>query len=476
MSQLTRAPTDVLEALCQGRLTLGNQTDIVAEVLTNDVEVTSSSLAFRLHLGFRRQRRQNLLDPRRPPIDVPEQFFHGPQVHRGTFLDAISGGRTGCFHSRDHDGVIRLSSRETEVGISLSRDSPTCLVCHSLSPEPRPRWVLLQEDGSDILRSVLPIENRAECHRCHGTANELNGMLILDISLAPIQAQLQANVRRMGIVTAVMTFVLLTGVGLLGRRFILLRLTRLGRTARSIAGGALGERAQITGDDVISTLAKDFNNMADATSSLIGEIKEREQQLSGVLNSLDDGLIVLDRDLRVMAVNRSISRRLGSTPDMLRGRQCGDAVSHALPCRDDKACPTTRCLSTGQVQRAVYQLPGSPDNGGCVHEVYATPVLGEDGSVSQVVEVWRDITERAHYDWMGYVGNFVAMWPSSRFPSPDTTWAERFMPSALRWAPASWAARSRGCSLFRRYSSEGCSSARTTTCGLGWGARRGSSH
>lgn len=294
----------------------------------------------------------------------------------------------------DHEGVVRMSSREADVGVLFPRDSQTCLKCHSRTPGARERWMLFKEDGTEMLRSVMPIVNRPECQSCHGTTKKLNGMLILDISLAPIQAQLRSEVRRIGIATAVLTVVLLGGVGILVRRQVLSRLTRLGRTARSIAGGALEERADARGDDVISSLARDFNEMADATSSLIAEVKDREQRMAGVLNSLDDGLIVLDRSFRVVAANRSISRRLCAYPEALGGRNCRDAIGHALPCRDDDVCPTARCIATGRLQRAVYQLPGSGDGGGRVHEVYASPVLGDDGSVVQVVEVWRDITER----------------------------------------------------------------------------------
>lgn len=294
----------------------------------------------------------------------------------------------------DHDGVVRLSSRETDLGIRLSANSPTCLVCHSQTPEARPRSVVLEDAGSEVLRSVLPIVNRSECHQCHGAANKLNGILILDVSLSPIQDQLRATVNRMGMATTALTLMLLIGVGVLVRHLILARLTRLGHTARAIADGAIGERADVAGDDVIAALATDFNSMADATSSLIGEVRDREQQMSGVLNSLDDGLIVLDRDFRVVAANRSISKRLCSYPEAMRGRNCRDAVGHLLPCHDDETCPTARCLSTGTLQRAVYQVPGSADADGRVHEVYASPVFTDDGSVSQVVEVWRDITER----------------------------------------------------------------------------------
>lgn len=294
----------------------------------------------------------------------------------------------------DHDGIIRLSSIQGELGVEISRDSATCLVCHSKTPEARERWVILEEDGADVLRSVLPIANRAECQRCHGVKNKLNGILILDISLAQIQEQLRRDAANMAIGIGVLVLVLLVGVGLLVRRLVLARLARLGRTARSIAGGAVGERATVEGDDVIADLAADFNNMADATSELIAEVKEREQQMAGVLNSLDDGLIVLDRDFRVVAANRSISRRLCAYPENLRGQMCRDAVGHSLPCHDDRECPTARCISTGRLQRGVYEIPATGSERGLVHEVYASPVYAADGSVSQVVEVWRDITER----------------------------------------------------------------------------------
>jgi PAS domain S-box len=294
----------------------------------------------------------------------------------------------------DHEGVIRLSSRDTELGLRLSANSPTCLVCHSQTPEARPRSVVIEDAGNEVLRSVLPIVNRSECHQCHGTSKKLNGILILDISLSPIQDQLRANVNRMGVATTALTLMLLVGVGALVRHLILARLIRLGRTARSIAAGAIGERAEVAGDDVIAALAADFNSMADATSSLIDEVRDREQQMSGVLNSLDDGLIVLDRGLRVVAANRSIAKRLCSYPEAIRGRNCQDALGHLLPCHDDETCPTARCLATGSLQRAVYQVPGTDGADGRVHEVYSSPVFTDDGSVSQVVEVWRDITER----------------------------------------------------------------------------------
>jgi PAS domain S-box-containing protein len=317
---------------------------------------------------------------RRLMTQILEEVGRRPEVRRAMVID--------------HGGVVRLSSRELDLGVRLSRDSPTCLVCHSKTSDERERWVLLHDDGIDVLRTVQPIENRLECHQCHNSAAKLNGILILDVSLAPIQAEIRSELGQMAIATTVLTFILLLGVGLHVRHLVLSRLNKLGRTARAIAAGAFGERADATGDDVIASLATDFNNMADATSALIEDVKGREQQLTGVLNSLDDGLIVLDRDFQVVAANRSIAGRLCAYPETLRGRNCRDAVGHALPCREDPECPTARCLSTGTLQRATYGFTSVVGGKGRVHEVYASPVFDDNGSVTQVVEVWRDITER----------------------------------------------------------------------------------
>jgi two-component system, NtrC family, sensor kinase len=325
-------------------------------------------------------RHQMLTRDDRLMTQILEEVARDPEVRRAMVIDK--------------KGVVGLSSRDADVGVRLSRDSPTCLVCHSKTPEARARWVLLHDDGIDVLRTVQPIENRPECHRCHNAAAKLNGILIMDVSLAPLQAQVRSELGRMAMATAVLTLVLLVGVGLHVRHLVLSRLDKLRRTARSIAAGAFGDRVDSAGDDVIASLATDFNNMADATSSLIEDVKGREQQLAGVLNSLDDGLVVLDRHFRVVAANRSIASRLCSYPEALRGRNCRDVVRHALPCREDAECPTARCLSTGKLERATYGFAGSVDHQGRVQEVYASPVFDDNGSVAQVVEVWRDITER----------------------------------------------------------------------------------
>ena len=296
----------------------------------------------------------------------------------------------------DHEGVVRQSSRRELVGQQFSRDTETCSVCHRKAALERTRWAVLELPGGEVLRSVLPIENRPECYACHPPTERLNGILILDVSLAEFQTQLSRDRRWMAAGTAVLGFFLLVNVGFVVRRLILVRLTKLGTTARSIAAGNLRDRAEVAGDDTISALATDFNEMADAALGLLTEVKDRESQLANVINSLDDGLVVLDQEFRIVAANHAFCRRIGTHPESLYGRDCHDMMRCRLECEvTGTGCPTARCLVSGELQRATFQVP--PENGdGRVEEIHASPVFDLDGNVFQVVEIWRDITERVN--------------------------------------------------------------------------------
>ena len=281
----------------------------------------------------------------------------------------------------DHEGIIRQSSRQELVGQQVPRDSEACMVCHRKAPAERNRWAVLDLPGGEVLRSVQPIENRPECHSCHAPEKRLNGILIMDVSLAGLQAQLSRDRRWMVVATTALGLLLLASVGLIVRRLVLVRLANLGHAARSITAGDLTKRAAVGGDDAITELAMDFNNMADAVLGLVTDVKERESQLENVMNSVDDGLVVLDRDFRIVAANQAFCRRFGSHPEALHGRRCQEALDVAFQCEMcGAACPSARCLETGEVQRATFQLPSSNGEPGRVEEVHTSPVFDQDGN------------------------------------------------------------------------------------------------
>jgi PAS domain S-box-containing protein len=201
---------------------------------------------------------------------------------------------------------------------------------------------------------------------------------------------MNADFRWMTIGSGALIFLLVGGIALLIRLVVVRRLQRLESTARRIASGDLEQRVKDEGSDTISYLAREFNTMADSVTGLVGEVRTQRERLERVINSIDDGIVVLDGKRNVIAANDAFLQRTGRYREQVLGCCCTD-LGPGLCTMED--CPTMSCLSLGNRQVRVCQLR---DPAGHVRweEVHASPIRNEAGELVQVVEVWRNITDR----------------------------------------------------------------------------------
>jgi len=295
----------------------------------------------------------------------------------------------------NHEGEVKVASDSSLVGTRFEKTSPECMRCHAVRAADRPRRVIVGTGDTAILRSVLPIANSPECHGCHDPADRLNGILILDVSLRRVEEALARDVAWIIAGAAALALFVLGSVGLLVRWLALVRLARLGRSARRIAAGGPHEPVDVGGHDIITSLAVDFDHMATSLGDMVYQLRLQEARLTNIVNSLNDGLVVLDQQSCVVTCNDSFARRIGETVESAQGRTCHASGLGTLPCcGSGSECPADRCRKTGTVQRALFTTTGREGGDGRVVEVYASPVFDDDGRVEQVVEIWRDITER----------------------------------------------------------------------------------
>jgi PAS domain S-box-containing protein len=168
------------------------------------------------------------------------------------------------------------------------------------------------------------------------------------------------------------------------------RLHKFETTARQIAAGDLGRRVPEEGSDTIAWLAREFNTMADSMGGLLADVHAEQQRLDKVINSIDDGIVVLDPARRVIAANQAFLDRTGHTRGHVMGCQCGQAGANMCAAGE---CPTVACLTTFERQVRLCQR-SRPDGEVRWEEVHASPVFDHSGQIVQVVEVWRDISDR----------------------------------------------------------------------------------
>jgi signal transduction histidine kinase len=170
-------------------------------------------------------------------------------------------------------GDIRQASRPELVGRRLDRvrllrylDQPETVVSGHL------------EDGQPIRSIVRKIRNGTECHGCHGSTAEVNGILHLDMSLLQTQAQI-AEMELSAIWTVVIVGLVLSTAGaLLMVRMVDRPLARLTTAMARVETGDLSVRAHHGSRDEIGRLAESFNTMVERLQAAREEIEAYHRQ------------------------------------------------------------------------------------------------------------------------------------------------------------------------------------------------------
>ncbi|MBI2833025.1 MAG: PAS domain-containing protein [Acidobacteria bacterium] len=296
----------------------------------------------------------------------------------------------------DHEGRVRLSNDPTFEDRVFARDSPACQVCHAIPSRQRATSALIELEGGAVLRSVYPLRNQPACHRCHDPSRTVNGVMITDTDVTDVRTRLAAQIKGMATLLGVIALVLLAGVTLVVRVLVLRRLERIEATTRAIADGDFSRRVEIEGTDAVARLGSEFNAMADSVTDLLSQLRRQRTQLENVMSSVDDGLLVIDRTFTVVALNKSLAERIGDARENLLYQRCHEIWGAHCDCtrgESDSQCPARACFASGQIHKSLrtrYTRDGALRE----EEVFASPIAGADGEVDQVVEVWRDITER----------------------------------------------------------------------------------
>ena len=202
--------------------------------------------------------------------------------------------------------------------------------------------------------------------------------------------------------------VLLTFTFGYGARIIVARpLRRISVVSRKLAAGHLDQRLPITGDEEIAALGTSLNTMAQTLSEKIQALSDGKQQLELILEAMEQGVMVLDREARITLTNSSLRRVLGTERDLsrrtplevLRRPQLDDAV-HAV-------------LGTGT--HRVLEINAGNNR---VLQANVAPVTNALGTVDSVVVVFNDLTDIRRTEQMRR--DFVAN-VSHEFKTPLTS-------------------------------------------------------
>jgi PAS domain S-box-containing protein len=105
-----------------------------------------------------------------------------------------------------------------------------------------------------------------------------------------------------------------------------------------------------------------------------------------LFDQIAQGMLLLDRDRRILAINRNAQEFFGVTEEEARGKQCWDITSFAL-CAEQ--CSFREVLQTGEGRKTLGFdcLLGRKYSSVCVN---LTPLRDSQGEIVAVMECFQD--------------------------------------------------------------------------------------
>ncbi|MFA6293425.1 MAG: PAS domain S-box protein [Victivallales bacterium] len=182
-----------------------------------------------------------------------------------------------------------------------------------------------------------------------------------------------------------------------------LRERKLSEALRSVAIIPIWKEQRIIGSINVASHSLDeipvryraaLENIASSVGLLIGRAKVDDELVCAkaewerTFDAVPDLIALIDRDYRIIRVNRAMAARTGCDAPQLAGARCYEAV-HGLAAPPDY-CPHAKLLASGKEERA--EVAEKRLNG--IFDVIVTPLCDEAGLLTGSVHVAHDITER----------------------------------------------------------------------------------
>jgi PAS domain S-box-containing protein len=119
-------------------------------------------------------------------------------------------------------------------------------------------------------------------------------------------------------------------------------------------------------------------------------ITDREKFTEVIFENIRDGIVMLDKDFRIRAVNSSMGKWIGAASSEIIGKDCRE-IFHDR----SSVCPHCAALNTFETgEPNVITQKGGSDDSPSFAELSAYPVKDEAGQVMECVVFVQDITDR----------------------------------------------------------------------------------
>lgn len=189
---------------------------------------------------------------------------------------------------------------------------------------------------------------------------------------------------RAALLVVALALLLAVGTAFAANRSITDPLNEMLYVTKRLQNGEFGRRVLVKSRDELGQLGRSFNELSKTLEEMFDTIHDRESKLNAVLSSMDDGVLAVNLELRVILANRAVGELRGIDEDLLIGRDLteviqSDELTDVIAESIDEETSTTK---------EIKLLPSSERT----LSVNVSPLEGEDSSIIGAVAVLRDVT------------------------------------------------------------------------------------
>lgn len=288
-------------------------------------------------------------------------------------------------------GEVKLTSDSSQFGARYKPGEGKCAYCHVSGKQDIAPAAAAFKRGEASFWSARPIYNQPRCQQCHSMKDRVNGMLVVERSLAGFTQEIIQEKKELarlslgGFAAAALILIPLLHI------LVVSRLRRVSGQASRIHGNDLDHPLSVKGNDEVAALGLALENMRVRLLASLREVQEGKAYLEEIMDGVHEGMLVIDRELRVQRVNQAWCDLTGKKAEAILGQPCWLLCSQeGAPPHD---CPARRCFQKGEEGWAIHTVTDT--HGQVRHlEVHCTPLRNEQNEIFEVVEVTRDISSR----------------------------------------------------------------------------------
>ena len=163
--------------------------------------------------------------------------------------------------------------------------------------------------------------------------------------------------------------------------------------ARAIGRGEFDQEIPVTSSDEVGILAEEFNAMRWNLKSAVGKLTEEEKKMTAIVNSIAEGLILVDSNNRILHINPAAERLLDLSQDSI-----DKDITELI--HNDELIQIEQAPSKNEDANFVSEITLIHHDEKLVLRTIASPFLDENGQTLGTVYLFDDVTREKEIDQM----------------------------------------------------------------------------